>query len=137
EDKRKSLAVVDKYQSWMDGTVVKVDSNNSITNFIPKKFFDYNDIDKYYKTVNIYKFSKEFSANTYIPFLKAYSTALGDNEYYEQVLRVVTTLENQELQAFKLSGEKWYEIDDVQDKNNAETIFAPSQAVKLERVQER
>ncbi|HLT53080.1 MAG TPA: phosphocholine cytidylyltransferase family protein, partial [Flavobacteriaceae bacterium] len=81
-DKRPSLAVVDKYQSWMDGTVVKLDKNNRITNFVPKSFFDFSEVDRYYKTVNIYKFSKEFSQNTYVPFLEAYSKALGNNEYY-------------------------------------------------------
>ena len=55
------------------------------------------DIDDYYKTVNIYKFSKEFLRNSYVPFLEAYSKALGNNEYYEQVLRVITLLERCEL----------------------------------------
>lgn len=136
-DKRPSLAVVDRYASWMDGTVVMLDDKDRITNFVPKKFFDYTLVDKYYKTVNIYKFSKEFSKNTYVPFLKAYSAALGNNEYYEQVLRVVVELENQELEAFQLSGERWYEIDDVQDKNNAETIFAPSATERLTAMQSR
>lgn len=136
-DKRPSLAVVDKYQSWMDGTVVKLDKNNKITNFVPKSFFDFSEVDRYYKTVNIYKFSKEFSQNTYVPFLEAYSKALGNNEYYEQVLRVVLELENQELEAYPLSGERWYEIDDVQDKDNAEVIFAKTPELKLDLVQRR
>ena len=106
EDPRPSLAVVDKYQSWMDGTVVTLDSENRITNFVPKKFFDYANIQNYYKTVNIYKFSKDFSVNTYVPFLESYSKALGNNEYYEQVLRVILQLENQELEAYPLNGER-------------------------------
>lgn len=136
-DKRPTLAVVDKYQSWMDGTVVKLDKNNKITSFVPKAFFDFNEVDKYYKTVNIYKFSKEFSISTYVPFLEAYSKALGNNEYYEQVLRVVLQLENQELEAYPLNGEKWYEIDDVQDKENAELIFADTPELKLALTQQR
>lgn len=136
-DKRPSLAVVDKYQAWMDGTVVKLDNNLKITNFIPKAFFDFAEISRYYKTVNIYKFSKRFSRKTYVPFLEAYSTALGNNEYYEQVLRVVLELENQELEAYPLKGERWYEIDDVQDKNNAEVVFAQTPELKLELVQKR
>ena len=136
-DKRPTLAVVDKYQSWMDGTVVKLDKNNKITSFVPKAFFDFNEVDKYYKTVNIYKFSKEFSISTYVPFLEAYSKALGNNEYYEQVLRVVLQLENQELEAYPLDGEKWYEIDDVQDKENAELIFSDTPELKLALTQQR
>lgn len=137
KDKRPSLAVVDKYQSWMDGTVVKLDKSNRITNFVPKSFFDFSEVERYYKTVNIYKFSKEFSRNTYVPFLEAYSKALGNNEYYEQVLRVVLELENQELEAYPLNGEHWYEIDDVQDKDNAEVIFASTPELKLDLIQRR
>lgn len=120
-----NLAVVDKYQPWMDGTVVEINDHFDITNFITKKDFDFNKTNNYYKTVNIYKFSKEFLKNTYVPFLEAYSKALGQNEYYEQVLRVITLLETQELKALPLQNEKWYEIDDIQDLDNAEVIFSP------------
>lgn len=56
-----NLALVAKYQTWMDGTMVRIDEENNIINFIPKKAFKYSDTDSYYKTVNIYKFSKDFS----------------------------------------------------------------------------
>ena len=80
-----NAALVDKYKSWMDGTMVRLDAENNIVNFIPKKAFKYSDTDSYYKTVNIYKFSRDFSVNHYVPFLEAYTRALGNNEYYEQV----------------------------------------------------
>lgn len=120
-----NLALVDKYETWMDGTMVRIDEDNNIVNFIPKKAFKYKDVDSYYKTVNIYKFSREFSQNKYVPFLDAYSKALGNNEYYEQVLRVITLIDNAELKALPITnGAKWYEIDDVQDLDIAETLFA-------------
>ena len=137
DDERRSLAVVDKYQSWMDGTAVTLDSDDSILNFFTKKTFRFQDVNEYYKTVNIYKFSKEFSQKSYIPFLEAYSKAMGDNEYYESVLRVITILEGQELRAMRLNGERWYEIDDVQDKHNAEIIFSKNPTEKLKKVQGR
>lgn len=124
----KNVALVDKYESWMDGTMVRLDDDHNIVNFIPKKAFKYSDIDFYYKTVNIYKFSKEFSANVYIPFLEAYTQALGNNEYYEQVLRVITLLDSCDLKALPLNGQKWYEIDDVQDLRIAEAMFAEADA---------
>ncbi|RLA74264.1 MAG: aminotransferase [Epsilonproteobacteria bacterium] len=136
-DERKSLAVVDKYQAWMDGTAVTLSESDDILGFYGKKAFRFQDVEKYYKTVNIYKFSKEFSANVYIPFLEAYSKAMGDNEYYESVLRVILMLEEQELKALKLNGEKWYEIDDVQDKANAEVIFSKNAKEKLKLIQSR
>jgi len=123
EDKRETLAMVDKYESWMDGTCVKLAEDDSIDAFIPKRLFDYSETDKYYKTVNIYKFSKNFSNKYYVPFLEAYQKALGENEYYEQVLSVITMLEEPVLKGMRLSGQKWYEIDDVQDLNIAESMF--------------
>ena len=121
------LALVDKYESWMDGTVVTIDEENRIQRFIPNSQFRYEEIPDYYKTVNIYKFSQTFSEHMYVPFLEAYSAALGNNEYYEQVLRVITMLDNSTLRALPLEGENWYEIDDVQDLDIAESIFTDKQ----------
>lgn len=122
-----SLALVAKFESWMDGTVVTLDEDDNILRFIPGKKFSYRHTEEYYKTVNIYKFSKEFSASHYVPFLKAYSAALGNNEYYEQVLRVITLLDKPEIKALRLGKESWYEIDDVQDLDIAESIFCPTE----------
>ncbi|MBP5543937.1 MAG: aminotransferase class I/II-fold pyridoxal phosphate-dependent enzyme [Kiritimatiellae bacterium] len=118
-----NVAVVDAFQSWMDGTCVTIDEENHIKRFVPKKDFVYEEIPSYFKTVNIYKFSKRFSREDYIPFLRAYSQALGNNEYYEQVLRVITLLDKPLMHALPLSGEKWYEIDDIQDLDIAESMF--------------
>lgn len=131
-----NVALVDKYETWMDGTMVHLDEENNIVNFVPKKTFKYSDVSSYYKTVNVYKFSKEFSRSKYVPFLEAYSIAWGNNEYYEQVLRVITLLDNTDLKALPLTGEKWYEIDDVQDLDIAETLFADSSG-KLSLYQKR
>lgn len=123
-DPNPNVAVVAKYQNWMDGTVVTLDEENNILNFISKKAFVFSQKDSYYKTVNIYKFSKEFSTNKYEPFLEAYCKALGNNEYYEQVLKVISLLNKPDLKALKVDTEKWYEIDDQQDLNNAEALFS-------------
>jgi histidinol-phosphate/aromatic aminotransferase/cobyric acid decarboxylase-like protein len=120
----------------MDGTVVSLDGDDNIISFVPKKNFNFRDIGIYYKTVNIYKFSKSFARSHYVPFLEAYSKALGNNEYYEQVLRVITLLEKPDIKALRLDGEAWYEIDDIQDLDNAETIFSNSE-YKLKAYQTR
>ncbi|MGE5604904.1 MAG: aminotransferase class I/II-fold pyridoxal phosphate-dependent enzyme [Bacteroidota bacterium] len=136
DNPNKNLAVVAKYEPWMDGTVTLVDENDKILNFISKKYFDWSQTENYFKTVNIYKFSKEFSTNCYMPFLDAYVKTMGKNEYYEQVLKVLTYLENIDLKAHKLTHEKWYEIDDVQDLDIAEVLFADQQN-ELEYFQKR
>ncbi len=123
-DPNPNVALVAKYETWMDGTMVRIDEDNNIVNFVPKAAFRYDDVDRYYKTVNIYKFSKEFSETKYIPFLDAYSKAVGNNEYYENVLRIISFLNNKELKALPIANEKWYEIDDKQDLDIAEALFA-------------
>ena len=136
-DPRDTLALVDKYESWMDGTCVQLSEDDSIVNFVPGKRFNFADKDSYYKTVNIYKFGKEFSRSRYVPFLDAYSSALGNNEYYEQVLRVIAMLDDPGIKALRLSGQKWYEIDDVQDLDIAESLFAPDDETQLKLLQSR
>lgn len=121
----KDLALVAKYEPWMDGTMVTINAEREILDFVSKENFHFSQVDKYYKTVNIYKFSKEFSSCYYVPFLEAYSKVMGNNEYYEQVLRVLCQLRNSPLKALPISNEKWYEIDDVQDLDIASTLFAP------------
>ena len=122
-----NLALVAKYETWMDGTMVRISEDNDIMSFIPKKAFKYSEIEHYYKTCNIYKFSREFSTTQYVPFLEAYSKAMGNNEYYEQVLRVLTALDRSDLKALPITTEKWYEIDDVQDLDIASTMFSPEE----------
>lgn len=124
-----NVAVVSKYETWMDGTMVCLDKDSNIVNFVPKQAFNYKNIDQYYKTVNVYKFSKEFSKSKYVPFLEAYSIAVGDNEYYENVLRVISFLNNQDIKAVQTKDEKWYEIDDKQDLDIAEALFADEKDV--------
>lgn len=119
-----NLALVAKYETWMDGTMVRIDDDNNIVNFIPKAAFRYEDVGSYYKTVNIYKFSRDFSCAKYIPFLEAYTRAVGNNEYYENVLRIISFLNSKDLKAMPISNEKWYEIDDKQDLDIAEALFA-------------
>ena len=119
-----NVALVAKYQTWMDGTMVRIDDENNIVNFIPKKAFKYEDVPYYYKTVNVYRLSREFCHDHYLPFLEAYIKVLGENEYYEQVLRVITLIDTANIKALPVGEAPWYEIDDVQDLRIAETMFA-------------
>ena len=131
-----SLVLVDKFESWMDGCCVTIDEEMNIRKFLSKRDFEFEDIRTYYKTVNMYRFTQAFSKSHYVPFLEAYSKALGNNEYYEQVLKVITLLDKPEIKALPLTGEKWYEIDDGADLNIAESIFAQGKE-KLEKIKKR
>lgn len=136
-DSRDTLALVDKYESWMDGTCMKLGADDTIEAFVSGKRFNFSESGDYYKTVNIYKFSKHFSETCYVPFLDAYQAALGENEYYEQVLRVITMLDSPQIKAKRLSGQRWYEIDDIQDLDIAESIFAPDEDEKVSLLKKR
>lgn len=136
-DKEENLALVDKYESWMDGTCLIVGENDEIESFVPGRKFDFTNSNNYYKTVNIYKFSKDFSRRYYVPFLEAYSKALGYNEYYEEVLRIITILDNPIIKAKRLNGELWYEIDDEADLDIAESFFPKDDYDRLDKIQYR
>lgn len=119
-----NLAVVSPFESWMDGSVTVLNENKQIKGILGKADFLWEDRRNYYKTVNIYKFSKEFTSKYYLPFLEAYQIAYGKNEYYETVLKVVAFLDNTQLKAHIVDGSRWYEIDDAADKAIAETRFS-------------
>jgi|LSQX01.1.fsa_nt_gb choline kinase len=119
-----NMAVIDNYDpKWMSGTVVEIDQAKSVTSFIPKKEIDIEKTTDYYKTVNIYKFSREFSKELLIPEL-CHEVERGQlNEYYETVLGKITKNLGPCLTGFLMEGRKWFEIDDENDYNIARKLF--------------
>ncbi len=136
ESPEKNLAVVSPFEPWMDGTCTLLDENNNITGMLDKAHFNWEDTGNYYKTVNIYKFSADFSKRYYVPFLEAYQKAFGKNEYYEQVLKVLSFLSASTLKGLVVKGDEWYEIDDPADLAIAENRFARGKE-KLSLLQKR
>lgn len=121
------LAVVSKYEPWMDGTVTTITEDGKIDAFIGKQDIEPQNIAAYYKTVNIYKLSKSFSQRHYIPQLEAYIKAHGKNQYYEVVLKELTQTGQCRLSAFIPDGIAWYEIDNADDLAHATSIFQRAQ----------
>ncbi len=122
-DKRPNLAVVAAYEPWMDGTCVELDDQDCITKFIPGSEFDFNHTQRYFKTVNVYKFSRDFLKSCYFPFMEAYLSASGTNQYYERVLKSIIELDSSLVRGKRIACEKWYEIDDEQDLDIASSLF--------------
>ncbi len=123
----KNVALVDKYRSGMDGTVVTIDSEKqTITNIIPPHLqgnnFNFNDK---YKTLNIYKFSQDFCQKDFGKLLQFYAKTLDDNCYYELILGLIIYLGKADVFA-EIVTEKWAEIDDPNDLRIAEFVFNPS-----------
>lgn len=119
-----NIVTVAKYESWMDGTCVTLDKNLFIESFVEKQNMEISKLDSYYKTVNIYKFTKEFASLTYIPFLEAYMKIQGLNSYYETSLKYICQLPGMKLKAFLMEDRPWYEIDDAQDLDIANVLFS-------------
>ncbi|MBQ3967092.1 MAG: aminotransferase class I/II-fold pyridoxal phosphate-dependent enzyme [Lachnospiraceae bacterium] len=124
DDEYPNLALVAKPEIWMNSAAVLLDEDDNIIRFVSPKHFRYGDGLDYYKTANMYKFGKEFLKTEYVPFLLAYANAFGRSSGYESLLRVIAFQEKPLIKARKLVSEKWYEINDIQDVDIAETIFA-------------
>lgn len=118
------VAVVAKYESWMDGTVAILDETNHVSNYTSKKDFNWTDANRYFKTVNIYKLSKEFCVNKFVPFLSAYIRSNGMNCFYEEVFKLLAFMDSNRLKALPVGDKPWYEIDDIQDLDIAAALFA-------------
>jgi histidinol-phosphate/aromatic aminotransferase/cobyric acid decarboxylase-like protein len=107
----------------MDGTVVTV-SNNRITSVIPPHLQgeDFDLSDKF-KTLNIYKFSRDFCEKSFRKLLTWYARTLNDNCYYELILGILIYMQQETINAEIVKGEKWAEVDDPNDLRVAEFTF--------------
>ena len=127
-DPHENVALVDKYKSGMDGTVVKISSNKKIIEVIPPHLqdssFSFNDK---YKTLNIYKFSKNFANNIFSKLLNYYSETIDDNCYYELVLGILIYMQKEDIYSLLVDNNDWFEVDDTNDLRIAEYKFAKNQ----------
>jgi histidinol-phosphate/aromatic aminotransferase/cobyric acid decarboxylase-like protein/choline kinase len=118
-----NVALVDKYRHGMDGTVVSVQEKR-ITNVIPSHLqpenFDFSDK---YKTLNIYKFSKELCETSFKKLLVYYANAIDNNCYYELILGILIYMQKETIYAEIVEGEQWSEVDDPNDLQVAEFAF--------------
>jgi histidinol-phosphate/aromatic aminotransferase/cobyric acid decarboxylase-like protein/choline kinase len=118
-----NVALVDKFRQGMDGTVVAV-KEGRITDVIPPHLqpenFDFSDK---FKTLNIYKFSREFCETSFKKLLVYYANAIDGNIYYELILGILIYMQKETIHAEIVEGEKWSEVDDPNDLQVAEFTF--------------
>jgi histidinol-phosphate/aromatic aminotransferase/cobyric acid decarboxylase-like protein/choline kinase len=128
-----NVALVDRYRQGMDGTVVAV-KEGRITDVIPPHLqpenFDFSDK---YKTLNIYKFSREFCETSFKKLLVYYANAIDRNIYYELILGILIYMQKETIHAEIVEGEKWSEVDDPNDLQVAEFTFNRNRKEILER----
>lgn len=118
-----TVALVDRYRPGMDGTVVALDENR-VVSVIPPHLqgpnFDFSDK---YKTLNIYKLSKEFCQKDFKNILTFYSRCIDDNCYYELILGFLIYMGRETIFAETVEGMRWVEVDDPNDLRLAEFEF--------------
>ncbi len=126
-----NLALVSPYKIGMDGTLVQL-SNQKIINIFPPYLHDENFslFDKF-KTLNIYKFSKEFCQKEFKKLLVHYARSVDDNCYYELILGIIIYMQRQDVFAEIIDNNDWFEVDDPNDLENALFQFNTDERITI------
>lgn len=126
-----NVALVDRYRTGMDGTVVSI-ADGIITQVIPSHLQtgDFSFAEKY-KTLNLYKFAREFCKSTLKPLVTYYAKTIDENCYYELVLGILIYVQRAIVHAEVIGAEKWAEVDDPNDLRAAEFLFNPARQSAL------
>jgi histidinol-phosphate/aromatic aminotransferase/cobyric acid decarboxylase-like protein/choline kinase len=126
-----NIALVDHYRTGMDGTVVSVSDGLVRQVFLPHvqgPDFQYGDK---YKTLNIYRFRRDFCVNTLGPLVRVYADQVDANSYYEFVLGMLADVPEQQIAAEVVDGERWTEVDDPNDLAVARFQFEPERRAEI------
>lgn len=122
---RGNVALLDRYRAGMDGTVVSVE-DEVITGVYPPHLqgpnFSYADK---FKTLNIYRFDRDFCRSTLRPLLSCYANLIDGNCYYELVLGMLVNMQRQRIEAEIVPERSWAEVDDPNDLASARFQFEP------------
>jgi histidinol-phosphate/aromatic aminotransferase/cobyric acid decarboxylase-like protein/choline kinase len=128
-----NIALVDKYRDGLDGTVVKLSSENYINEVIPPHLQgDQFDFSECYKTLNIYKFSPDYVTNTLKPLLQFYSKIYDQNCYYELILGMLVYMKHGKIFGLNVHGITWAEVDDPNDLDTAKYVFGSDKLKRLD-----
>jgi histidinol-phosphate/aromatic aminotransferase/cobyric acid decarboxylase-like protein/choline kinase len=122
----KNVALVDRYRTGMDGTVVATE-DGYVAQVFPTasqgRDFRY---DNKFKTLNIYRFDRTFCHRTLRPMLSAYANHVDDNCYYELVLGMLANIPQYRIVAQVVAESDWVEVDDPNDLSVARFVFDPA-----------
>lgn len=106
----------------MDGTVVLI-NGVCVTDLILGKWQDQGfDYTFARKTVNMYRFSKDFLIK-YMQLIKWYVENMGEQSYYEKILGSMIYLRESDVRIVEVPETMWCEIDDANDLQRARRLF--------------
>lgn len=120
--------VISYFEDCISSNCVALDENNHI--ITPASLSKY-DKTNLYKIVSIYKLSKNFLADTYIPYCETYMNTFGLDCYYEEPLDAL--VKNSNLVGYVISSKDWFEVNTQEDFDIANSLFA-SPKIKYNRL---
>ena len=114
------IAVVDRFQSHMDGTVVLAEdgfADSMVLKSQQSTDFDYSSA---LKTVNIYTLSRETMQRFLIPTLDTWVARGLTDQFYEAAIAQLVGQGDLQLAVHLTGARRWVEIDTIEDVNSAE-----------------
>ncbi len=118
-----NVILLGKHTSKMDGTVVDLNENSSVSEMFLKRHqkndFDYSNK---YKTMNFYKLSKQFIREFFYEKLRSHIEKKDLNSYYELIIEEALR-EKCNFYGLDATDLKWWEIDTQEDLNYCESLF--------------
>lgn len=111
---------VSQMRPWMNGTTVSVDTAQHVTAFQIANAKA--GCESVHKTVNMYSFSRD-TWRKFVQRLSSHVTAGRVNEYYETVLAEMLGDGSIAMEAVPFDKGCWYEIDTLEDLQEAELMF--------------
>jgi histidinol-phosphate/aromatic aminotransferase/cobyric acid decarboxylase-like protein/choline kinase len=118
-----NAALVDRYASGMDGTVVGVSDGRILSITPPHLQHESFDLSSQWKTLNIYRFTAEFVAGPFLNLLRFYCQSVDRNSYYELVLGLLIYIGHTDIGAVPVGDLPWAEVDDPNDLWEARYLF--------------
>ena len=107
----------------MDGSVIRVEGDKALALILGKWQGENFDYTKTRKTVNMYKFKKEFIKDKYMPLVRWYVECMGENSYYEKVLGSLMYYRECDFRIVEVPEDMWCEVDDEYDLKRARARF--------------
>ena len=123
-----NVAIVDRFQSNMDGTVILADrgvAKSMVLKADQGPGFDYGPA---LKTVNIYRLSRKSLAEDIVPKMEEFLEEGRADQYYEAVFADLISAGRMNMAVMNTGNKKWAEIDTLGDLSEAEKLFAAASA---------
>lgn len=119
-----NATVLEPYNDNLDGTFAELGPDNYVVDWTHKSQRpEHYTLEDKYKTVNIHKFGQRFLRDILGPGLLNSVQMFSGNEPLENVMMRAVRSNPKIIKGMVLHGQKWYEIDDMDDLKMAESMF--------------